>query len=95
MTALPRQGSAMNCQTFDVLGTTTSTGDLPRPAQPIRKRTPQYQDWSEYRRARAEASGSPGPGTDRQQQGAWRFCAELMDSDIRDVYAAEIRRGRR
>lgn len=70
-------------------------GDLPKPRQPVRKRTPRYRDWAEYRHARTEASNNPGPRTDGQQQGAWRFCAELMDDDIRAVYAEDIRQGRK
>ena len=72
-----------------------SYDDLPKPKGPVRKRTPRYQDWGEYRRARTEASDSPGPRTDGQQQGVWRFCSELMDGDLRAVYAAEIRRRRK
>ena len=89
MTALPRQGVAIDCQAINVVGTPTSTGNLPQPA---RKRTPKYPDWDEFRRARTEASNHPGPGTDEQQRGVWTFTAELMDDDIRSAYAEDIRR---
>ncbi len=92
MSALPLQGSPINWQTFDIDRTATSTNDCPRPTQLVRKRTPRYQDFDEYRHAQTQACGNPGPVTDAQQRGSWQFVSELIDGDVAAVYREELRR---
>ena len=57
------------------------------PRQPVRK----CRDWSDYRQARALATGSPGPATDADAKGALEF-AQDMPPDIIAVYLEDMRR---
>ena len=65
------------------------------PAEPPRQPVRNCRNWLEYRAARTRATSSPGPATDADAKGAWRFARDVMDNEIADVYYSEMRRGRR
>ena len=61
------------------------------PVEPPRRPARKCRDWSDYRKARTRATGSPGPATDADAKGALAF-AQDMDSDIAAVYYEDLRR---